>query len=104
MKALTISHAYLCNNYIIVLASERSERASISSVQWKSAIYIFIRMYVRTFTHASTNNLDSVTNWTFHAGWSSLTNTMDSSIAHTPWKKRKQIKANVGTGERSKTE
>ena len=31
------------------------------------------------------------------------TNAADSSIAHTLWKKRKQIKEKVGTGERSQT-
>ena len=42
------------------LASERNEQTSISSVQWKSAIYIFICMYVcivffyGTFKRAST--------------------------------------------------
>ena len=28
-----------------------------------------------------------------------LTNTMDSSIVHIPWKKSKQIKEKAGTGE-----
>ena len=30
-----------------------------------------------------------------------LTNAADSSIAHTPWKKKNKIKAKVGTGEDS---
>ena len=58
-----------------------------------------------TFTCASTNNLDSAMNSTFHVGGSSpRTNTTDSSIAQTPWKKRKQIKGKAGTGERSQME
>ena len=72
--------------------SERSKRASINSVQWKSAIYIFICMYsffYGTFTCTSTNNLDCAMNCL--AGVA-LTNTADSSIAHIPWKKRNQIK------------
>ena len=43
-----------------------------------------------TFTRASTNNLDSATNSTFHTGGSILTNPADSSIAHTPWKKKEK--------------
>ena len=39
-------------------------------------------------------------NSTFQAGGSSPTNVADSSIAHTQWKKRKQIKEKAGTGER----
>ena len=33
-----------------------------------------------------------------------LTNAVDSSIAHTPWKKRKEIKEEAEMGERSQTE
>ena len=53
------------------MASERSERASISSVQWKSAIYIYLYVCIDVcffygmFVRASTNNFDSSTNWTF---------------------------------------
>ena len=39
-------------------------------------IYMYVCMYsffYGTFTCMSTNNLDSATNWTFHAGWSTLT-------------------------------
>ena len=60
---------------LCLLASKRSERASISSVRCKSAIYIlYVCMYsvfYGTFTSASMNNLDSAMNSTFHAGWSS---------------------------------
>ena len=98
------------NNKInsIIITIIISERASICSVQWKSVIYIFICMYsffYGTFTRTSTNNLDSVTNSTFHACGVgvALTNAADSSIAHTPRKKRK-IKEKAGTGKRSQTE
>ena len=83
----------------VLLASEQGELACISCVQCKSAIYIFICMYTffyGTFMRASTNNLDSAMNCTFHA--------VDSNIAHTPWKKWKQIKEMAETGERSQTE
>ena len=39
---------------------------------------------------ASTNNRDSTTHSTFQAG--GLTNAVDSSIAHTPWKKGNKLK------------
>ena len=57
-------------------------------------------------TRVSTNNLDSgATNSTFHVGGVVLTNAAaDSKIAHTPWKKRKQIKERAGKEERSQTE
>ena len=82
------------------------ERASISSVFNGNLRYIFICIvfFNGTFMHASTNNLDSATNSTFHVGGSSLTNATDSSIAHNPQKKRKQIKMNEGTGERRQIE
>ena len=82
------------------MESEGSERASINSVKWKSAIYVCMySVFYDMFSCASMNNLDSSTNWTFHTGWRvDLTNTADSSIAHTPWKKRKQIKEKAGTG------
>ena len=56
-----------------------------------------------TFMHTSTNNLDTEqrTAYFTQAGVV-LTNAMDS-IAHTPWKKRKQIKVKAGMGERSQT-
>ena len=44
--------------------------------------------------------LDSTTNDTFTLAEVALTNAEDSSIAHTLWKKRKQIKEKAGTGER----
>ena len=74
-------------------------------------IYIFIYIFIctcmysffyGTFSRTSTNNLDSAMNSTFHAG--GLTNAPDSSIAHAPWKKRKQIKGKVGMGERNQRE
>ena len=45
-----------------------------------------------TFMRASTNNLDSAMNCTFHAdgGSSPWTNAVDSSIAPTLWKKLKR--------------
>ena len=73
-------------------------------------IYIFIcvcrySFFYGTSTCMSTNNLDSATNSTFHVGGViALTNAADSSLAHTLWKKRKQIKEKAGTGERSQTE
>ena len=71
-------------------------------------IYFYVCLYsffYGTFTRVSMNNLESSTNSIFHSGWRvDLTNTADSSIAHTLWKKRKQIKEKAGTGERSKTE
>ena len=59
-------------------------------------VYMYSFFY-GTCTCASTNNLDSVMNSTFHASGKdlagvALTITLDCSIAHTPWKKRKQIK------------
>ena len=51
-----------------------------------------------TFTRASTIYLDSVTNSTFHAdAWDLVQSSPDychiqKYCAHTPWKKRKQIK------------
>ena len=45
----------------------------------------------------------STMNCTFHAEGVALTNAADSSIAHTLWNKRKQIKEKVGTGERNQT-
>ena len=46
-----------------------------------------------TFTHVSTNNLDSAMISTFHAGGSSpQTNAVECSIAHTPWKKKNKLK------------
>ena len=53
------------------------------------------------YVHArSTNNLDSAMNCTFHADGESCpwTNAAVSSIAHTLWKKRKQIKEKAGMG------
>ena len=49
-----------------------------------------------TFTYASTNNLDSAMNSTFHEGGS-------SPDTHTVEEKEK-IKEKAGTGERSQTE
>ena len=99
-----IQKAYSGGSFIFIYLFI-SERASISSVQWKSTIYLYVCMYsffYGMFMHASTNEyLDSATNCTFHAGGSNAAN---SSIAHTPWKKRNQIKEKVGTGERSQTE
>ena len=47
----------------LYMISERAKRAPISSVQWKSAINIYLYVYIvffyGTFTHSSTNNLDS---------------------------------------------
>ena len=61
-------------------------------------MYVFL---YGTFKRASTNNLDSVTNSTYHAGEGAApTNATDSSIAHTSWKKRKQIKVKAGTREK----
>ena len=58
--------------------------------------------------HASTNGLQCVTNSTFHRrlglkSGGALTIAADSSIAHSLWKKRKQIKKER-TGEGSPTE
>ena len=51
-------------------------------------MYVFMyRFFYGTFTHASTNNLDSTSNSTFHGA---LT--------------KKQIKEKAGTGERSQAE
>ena len=82
-----------------------SERASISSVHvnWR---YIFMCMYsffYDTFTRASMNNLDSVRNCIFMQAGVAPINDADSTIAHTTWKKRKQIKEKAGIGERSQT-
>ena len=66
---------------------------SISSVQCKSAIYIFLCMYsffYGRFTRASTNNLDSAMNCTFLSGGSR--------------RKGNKFKVKVGKGERSQTE
>ena len=57
--------------------SERSKRATISCVEWKSAdiyIYVYVCMYVcivffnGMFTCVSMNFVDSVTISTFHTG------------------------------------
>ena len=79
-----------------------SERSPISSVQWKSAIYIVF--FYGTFTRASKNYLDSATNGTFHAGGRvALSNAAGSSFARThTLKKSKPIKEKAGTGERSR--
>ena len=53
-------------------------------------IYTF---FYGMFMRMSMNNLNSSTNWTFQAGWRvDLTNTANSSIAHTPRKKGNKIK------------
>ena len=87
--------------------SERSERASIRSVQWKSAIYIYmyvcIVFSIRSCARLRITLTRRVTNSTFHAGGVDLTNAADSRIAHTPRKKRKQIKEKVQMGEGSRT-
>ena len=65
-------------------------------------IYLYVCMYsvfYCTFTRASTNNLDYVTNTTFHVGGVALTNAA-KVVLHTPLKKRKQIKEKAGIGER----
>ena len=85
----------------VSINSERSERASISRVQWKLAIYIYLYVcmysfFYGTFTRACMNNLDEQ-----HI---SLTNATGCSITNSPWKKRKQIKEKAGMGERSQTE
>ena len=78
------------------------ERASISSVQWNVCMYSF---FYGTFTRASTNYIDTARRTAhFTRVREALTNAVDSSIAHTLWKKRKQIKKKAGTGERSQTE
>ena len=79
-----------------------SELAPISSVQWKSAIYIYIVFFYGTFTRVSKNYLDSATNGTFHAGGRvALSNAAGSSIASThTLKKSKPIKEKAGMGER----
>ena len=65
---------------------------------------MYLYVLYGTFTRASTN-LNGAMNSTFYAGGSSpRTNAADSSIAHTPLKKRKQIKEKARTGERSQTE
>ena len=67
-------------------------------------ICLYVCMYnffYGTFTRVAMNNLDSM-RWTAHFMWAgvALTNASNSSIAHTPWKKRKQIKEKAQTGKR----
>ena len=81
-----------------------------------SDIYIFVCMYVYMYicryivlsmVRSRTRLRITLTaRRTGHFTWAgvALTNTVDSSIAHTPWKKRKQIKEKAGMGEGNKTE
>ena len=65
-------------------------------------MYMYICI-VFSFMREATNNLNTASNWTFHACGVAPTSTADNSIAHTVGKKRKQIKEKAA-GERSKTE
>ena len=96
-----------------LLASKRSKRAPISSVQWKSAlcnICMYVCMYiciVFSMVHSCARLPITLTAQRIaHFMWAgvALTNAWDSSMAHTPQKKRKQIKEMVGLGERIQTE
>ena len=58
---------------------------------------------VRSHVHLRITLTQRATNSTFHAGGVAATNAMDSTIAHTPWKKRKQIKEKAQMAERSQT-
>ena len=74
-----------------------SKQANISNVQNLQKIYLYICIYFfyGTFTCASTNYLDNATNSTFMRvlrtkSEIAQTTSVDSSIAHTLWKKKKQ--------------
>ena len=96
-----------------LLASKRSKRAPISSVQWKSALCnncMYVCMYV-CIVFSMVNScarlpITLTAQRIAHFMWAgvALTNAWDSSMAHTPRKKRKQIKEMAGLGERIQTE
>ena len=73
-RVISLVSVYMCKKNCNLVVSEQSERASISSVKWKSDIYIFVCMYTMYsfflwYVHARVyDNLDSVMNSTFHAG------------------------------------
>ena len=71
-----------------------SERASISSVQWKSAIYIYLCIFFSMVRSRAYLRIALTARQTADFTWAgvALTNAADSSITHTQWKKRKQIR------------